>query len=59
MLKRFVVAAFGGALAGATCWYLGFSALQSLPDAIFVTGMGVGIGAVLGELIQNRKKQKA
>ena len=55
MLGRFIITAIGGAVAGAICWHLGVSALNTLPGAAITTGLGVGVGAVLGELLDKRE----
>ena len=55
MLGRFIITAIGGAVAGAICWHLGVSALNTLPGAAITTGLGVGVGAVLGELLYKRE----
>ena len=55
MLGRFIITAIGGAVAGAICWHFGVSALYTLPGAAITTGLGVGVGAVLGELLYKRE----
>lgn len=59
MVNRFIIAAIGGAIAGAICWHFGISALDTLPGAAITTGLGVGIGAVLGELLYKRETRQS
>lgn len=56
MVNRFIIAAIGGAIAGAICWHFGISALNTLPSSALATAVGLGVGAILGELLTGREK---
>ena len=57
LLKKFLIGAAVGACAGILSWYFGVAVLiNTLPSSALATAVGLGVGAILGELLTGREK---
>lgn len=56
LLKKFLRGAAAGACAGILSWYFGVAVLNTLPSSALATAVGLGVGAILGELLTGREK---